>query len=140
MKVLVCGDRHWKVGSIVKDKILALIPEDSGLLLELTVIHGDARGADRWADYVCKKYGINVVAFPADWEQYGRAAGPIRNRLMLDQKPDLVMAFHDNILQSKGTQDTVMEALRRRITVKLYNSKGEEVTEELYGRRYNPKD
>lgn len=68
------------------------------------------------ASDVAKELGFIVLPFPADWSRYGRAAGPIRNRQMLDQKPSLVLAFHSDIAHSKGTADTVREAQRRRIT------------------------
>jgi hypothetical protein len=50
-----------------------------------------------------------IIAYPADWDRDGRAAGPIRNRLMLGRHPeiDLVVAFHDYIASSKGTRDMV---------------------------------
>ena len=37
---------------------------------------------------------MKCLAFPAEWKKHGKAAGPIRNRKMLqDGKPDLVLAF-----------------------------------------------
>lgn len=46
--------------------------------------------AGEWA----RLTGIRELAFPADWENYRRAAGPIRNRQMLvEATPDLVVAF-----------------------------------------------
>lgn len=39
---------------------------------------------------------IDREQYPADWEKHGKAAGPIRNALMLEEgKPDLVLAFKD---------------------------------------------
>lgn len=57
--------------------------------------------------------------FPADWKLHGHAAGPIRNRQMLDEKPDLVIAFHEDWANAKGTRDCVAEAGRRGIKVEL---------------------
>lgn len=57
------------------------------------LIHGDARGADRLAGEWAQERGVLILACPADWKRYGRGAGPKRNRQMLDQKPDLVVAF-----------------------------------------------
>ena len=38
--------------------------------------------------------GLPCTVFQADWAGLGRKAGPIRNKLMLDEgKPDLVVAF-----------------------------------------------
>lgn len=112
MKVLVCGDRNWADKELIKS-ILKSTPD-----LEL-VIEGGARGADTLAREAAVELGVEVREYRADWEKYGRAAGPIRNRQMLDEKPDLVIAFHDNISESKGTADTLREAKRRGIGCRL---------------------
>jgi hypothetical protein len=37
---------------------------------------------------------LKVERYRADWAKHGRAAGPIRNKQMLEEgKPDLVVAF-----------------------------------------------
>ncbi len=112
MKVLVCGSRDWKDVSKIVER-LCLLPEGT------VVIQGDARGADLLAKDAATKMGLAVESFPADWDRYGRKAGPIRNRKMLDQKPSLVIAFHDNLAQSRGTIDTIFEAIRRKIKVEI---------------------
>lgn len=112
MKILVCGDRNWSD----RDKILARLYE---LGEDVTVIHGACRGADQLAGQVAKSLGYRVLEFPADWDKHGKSAGPIRNRLMLDQKPDLVIAFHSNLDSSRGTKDSVTEARRRHIPVEV---------------------
>lgn len=66
------------------------------------------------ADFA-RQYGYPLIEIPADWTTYGKAAGPIRNRQMLDLNPDIVIAFHNDITSSKGTKDTVTEAKRRGI-------------------------
>ena len=44
---------------------------------------------------------------PADWKQYGRGAGPIRNREMLQySEPDIVVAFPGGA----GTADMIRAA------------------------------
>jgi len=58
------------------------------------------------------------MPFPAHWDEYGRAAGPIRNRQMLDKGwADAVVAFHLNLDESKGTADMVREARKRGLPV-----------------------
>lgn len=109
MKVLVCGDRSWTDRARIT-RALAKLPKDT------TVIHGACRGADIIAGEEAKKLGLTVREFPANWS-VGPSAGPIRNRKMLDEKPDFVLAFHPNIKTSKGTADTVREATRRGIKV-----------------------
>ena len=99
MKLLICGDRNWRQEAPIRKVLERYDPSD------VTVIHGDARGADRMAGRIADEMGFSVEAFPAEWEKYGRAAGPIRNRQMLKEGPDLVIAFHADIESSKGTKD-----------------------------------
>ncbi len=113
MKILVCGDRNWTDRKPIRKALLSI----SDLDVIDVVIEGGANGADTLAREVGKELGIIVWEFKADWRKYGRAAGPIRNRQMLDEKPDRVLAFHDDLEESKGTKDTVTEARRRGIPV-----------------------
>lgn len=70
---------------------------------------------------IAKDLGLNadaILSFPAEWTEYGKAAGPIRNREMLRSgKPDLVTAFHRDLNQSKGTRDMVEQARAATIPV-----------------------
>ena len=111
--VLVCGDRNWTN----KDKIREVIIKHTPSL----IIHGGCRGADTLAGEVAKELGIPVKVFPAEWDKYGKAAGPIRNQKMLDEgKPDLVIAFHNNIENSRGTKDMLYRAAKHAIPTILY--------------------
>lgn len=89
---------------------LDLITRDQ---FDVMIIEGCARGADAmaedwWRRHVWSpKQIIQIDHHPADWGQYGKAAGPIRNREMLNCEPDLIVAFHSNIENSKGTKDMV---------------------------------
>ena len=66
--------------------------------------------------------GFAVRSYPADWTTYGKAAGPIRNKVMLDQGLDIVIAFHPDIEQSKGTRHMVSIARAKGITVEVHNA------------------
>lgn len=110
MTVLVCGSRNWGDGKRIATRLDELGPGT-------TIIHGAARGADRIAGAVATSLGYTVQEFPADWRGKGKAAGVIRNLEMLDQKPDLVLAFQR--AGSTGTQHTIDEARRRGIPVEV---------------------
>jgi hypothetical protein len=121
-RVLVCGDRHWKDDRLIHGALAAL-KERHG---RFVVIEGGANGADTLAWHVATdELLLDVETFPADWTKYKRAAGPLRNRQMLDTKPDLVLAFHDNIERSRGTKDCVEEARRRGIPVRVVSHTSE---------------
>lgn len=117
-RVLVTGDRKWsdpKMIDIVLKAVAELRPFDN-----IVVVHGAARGADTYADVVARARGYRVEKYPADWEQYGRAAGPIRNKQMLDTGINLVVAFHDKIEQSKGTKHMIDIAVKAGVKVALF--------------------
>ena len=47
------------------------------------ILHGGARGADRLIEQAARSLAWPVEVIPAEWGRYGRAAGPLRNGLML---------------------------------------------------------
>lgn len=111
-RALFCGDRNWSDGQWIRQTLEDLLEEYP----DLEICEGEARGADTLARQAAEKLGIKVTPFPAQWAKFGRAAGPIRNRQMLDEfHPDIVMAFHNDIEHSKGTKDMVTEARKRGI-------------------------
>jgi len=114
MRVLVCGDRNWGDYALVLQKLngIGAAPH--------TVIDGACCGADSCGNRAAMSLNWPFMRFPADWEKYGRAAGPIRNQQMLDEgRPDLILAFHDNIEHSKGTSDMVRRARKAGIPVEV---------------------
>jgi len=112
VKILVCGSRDWTDMEVIRQRLCQFSSET-------VIIQGDARGADLLAKKVAEDIGLEVESFPADWERHGRKAGPIRNRQMLDREPDLVIAFHSCLPQSRGTVDTIYEANKRGIKVEI---------------------
>ncbi len=69
---------------------------------------------------------IEALEFKADWLKEGRAAGPIRNKKMLvEGKPDLVVAFHNDIDASKGTKNMLKQAQKAGIATRLFTEEGE---------------
>ncbi|MCS5692941.1 hypothetical protein NZK33_13245 [Cyanobium sp. FGCU-6] len=59
-----------------------LLARSGGRLVHL-VLHGGARGADAAIARAAHQLGWPAIALPAAWERHGRAAGPIRNRELL---------------------------------------------------------
>lgn len=90
---MVCGSRHCDeaLSDLVWNTLCGFIPDD----VPCVVIHGAASGVDEQAMiYAQAMENCKHLPFEADWHTHGRAAGPIRNKRMLDEgKPDVVMAF-----------------------------------------------
>jgi hypothetical protein len=107
MRVLVCGGRDFHDIALLT-RVLDALHGWYGFTL---LIHGKERGADqlagRWGRRLLGER--NVYGFDADWDLYGRSAGPRRNQRMLDEgQPALVVAFPGGA----GTRDLVRRALR----------------------------
>lgn len=97
MRVLVCGGRTYRNYRAVTRELAHLRPTD-------VLVHGGAPGADTLA---AKLWPYQAEVWPAEWDQFGKAAGPIRNRLMLESGIDLVIAFPGG----RGTADLTRRAL-----------------------------
>ena len=60
----------------------ALLQASAGRPVAL-LLHGGARGADRLIEQAARSLAWPVEVIPAEWGRYGRAAGPLRNGLLL---------------------------------------------------------
>jgi YspA, cpYpsA-related SLOG family len=130
--VLVTGDRNWTRDNTRQSGVVLRVLRPLRKFKAI-VVHGDARGVDSIADFHARRLGLEVRPHAADWSKYHRAAGPIRNREMLEEEePNLVLAFHDDLRGSKGTKDMVNQALRHGIKVMHIMSNG---TQEVLTRR-----
>lgn len=101
---LICGGRDFADQGVFDGAMSDLLQLKG---CPRTVVHGDARGADEMANQWAMEMALEIAAVPADWKTHGRAAGPIRNQLMLDEhKPHLVVAFPGG----RGTADMIARA------------------------------
>lgn len=101
MKILVTGGRDFNNKDLLFDTLDKLHAESPITLL----IHGASRGADSLASEWAKEHGVAENGEKPNWK-LGRGAGLIRNKEMLAQNPDLVVAFPGK----KGTEDMVRKA------------------------------
>ena len=113
MKVLVCGGRDldpsrvWNWMEAHATELCADALARAQHVVITDVIQGGASGADQGAKRWAEASEIRVRTFPADWKQYGRAAGPLRNaRMLAEGAPDVVVAFPGGA----GTKDMVRKA------------------------------
>lgn len=111
LRYLICGDRNWDDIERIA-QFISTLPPDS------VIIEGEARGADSIARECALEMGLEVVKFPADWKKFGKGAGPIRNLQMITEgRPDVVVAFHNNLSASKGTKNMVETARKHGLNV-----------------------
>lgn len=99
MKVIVTGGRDYQDFAMVQDILSTLSPD--------FVIQGGASGADAHARTWAEDNNVELATYTAKWDEFGRAAGPFRNNLMLKDHPDaLVLAFPGG----RGTANCVRQA------------------------------
>ena len=114
MRVMVTGSRNWTDNNPVFRKLEFLEPFKDILIL------GDASGVDAIALKYATLNKIQYRLFRADWNRWGKAAGPKRNREMVDNgRPDVVVGFR-NYGISPGTDDALSYAKSRGIPVVIY--------------------
>jgi homoserine dehydrogenase len=121
MRYLFTGSRKWQDSYIVDLIVCGLAQWAREHREPVKVIHGAARGLDTLAGASAKRMGISVSEWPANWKEFGKRAGPIRNSEMLEEAdPKVVFAFvDDDISTSKGTKDMCRKALKKGLPVYL---------------------
>lgn len=94
----MCGGRYYKDRRTLYRVLDALDPPAT------VIIAGGATGADSMAVDWARERGVPNIVFAADWERYGKAAGPVRNaKMLLLGRPDRVIAFPGD----RGTQNMI---------------------------------
>lgn len=117
--VLVSGKRDftdYEKFKRVMDRALSHIEED------ITIVEGGARGTDFLAKTYATEKGYSLKEFPADWDKYGKAAGPMRNMEMvkfLEKMPHKEGIFFWD-WKSRGTMDCLRKAEKAGIICKVY--------------------
>ncbi|WP_312723961.1 DUF2493 domain-containing protein [Stutzerimonas kunmingensis] len=102
VRLIVCGGRDYADRARVFE-VLDHILLTRGIS---EIIQGEAPGADRWAREWAINRDVKLTRCRAEWEKYGKRAGPVRNRHMLTLKPDGVVAFSGG----RGTADMITAA------------------------------
>ena len=116
-RVIIAGSREFSDYEKLKencDRILQekLEDEDSHVI----IVSGHARGADTLGEQYAMERCLDLDAHPADWKQYGRAAGMIRNREMANVANALIACPQVGV-ENKGTQNMVVLARKRQLDV-----------------------
>ena len=109
MKVIIAGSRH-----ITDENALKALIESTGWEIE-EVVSGGCRGVDTMGEEWAQAQGVPVRAFAADWAQYGREAGELRNRDMAHYADGLILLWD---AKSPGASCMLREAAKAGISIR----------------------
>ena len=122
IRLIVAGTRTFDDYVLMKEKldqiILGLREDYSGA--PVVIISGNAKGADQLGIRYAMERNLSFRRFPAQWHQYGKAAGPMRNAQMLAYAKEgipALVAFWDG--KSRGTDNMIQAARRGKAFVRV---------------------
>lgn len=116
-RVVIAGCRDYNDYYSAKaflDKELAEIKKDN----EIIILSGACQGADLLGERYAYENNYEVERFPAQWDLFGKNAGPIRNRLMAN-KADLVICFWDGVSRGTGGMIEYAESIGKKVKVMM---------------------
>lgn len=108
MRTIIAGSRDITDYDLVVKGI-----EDSHFDID-EIVSGGYRGVDALGERWAKENFVKLTIFNADWNTYGKAAGPMRNKKMVDYAEALI-AFR--LGDSRGTNDVIKQANKRGLRV-----------------------
>ena len=119
--VLICGGRTQLNYDDFEKCVLEVLTENN--LSDIEIVSGCCKGVDLLGEEFAHKHNHPVAQFPAEWNKYGRGAGIVRNKQMLEYiasfEKSIVIAFWNGT--SKGTGYTVNQAKKMGIQVFIYH-------------------
>lgn len=103
--IIIAGGRDLKDYEFVRRNILLRI---RNIKEDIEIVSGGAKGADKLGEMFAKQYNLPLKKFLADWDNNGKAAGPIRNKEMALYARAAIV-FWDG--KSKGSENMIDTAI-----------------------------
>lgn len=142
-KIVCSGSRHFHNMHVISEVLERVTHEMYPQ--SFFIVHGDCKTG---ADALVQRYAYRVgnwpiVRYPADWHQYGNAAGTVRNKQMIDEGCDVLLAFITECRKpdcqrtykhySHGTDQTIKYAFQKSVSdLQIYDTEGTRVTLDDY--------
>ena len=114
MRVIIAGSRDYINYAQAKQCIDDDLKDING---EITVLSGGCRGADKLGERYATEHHFAIETYLPDWKRYGKAAGPQRNRKMVDSC-DSIICFWDG--KSSGTKSLLSYAKKHEKPIHLH--------------------
>lgn len=110
MKLIIAGSRTFTwlsvyfLEELMKD--MKLFPDE--------IVSGGALGIDKLGECYAHRFNddyspCKLTIMKADWEQYGKAAGPLRNKEMAEYSDALLIVWDGESKGSKNMKETMQK-------------------------------
>jgi hypothetical protein len=95
VRILVTGSREWRDEQAVTNAILTAAIDFKAPLSHVVIVHGDYKtGADRIARAFAESHPLlHHEPHPADWHRFGKRAGAMRNKEMVEAGAQVCLGF-----------------------------------------------
>jgi hypothetical protein len=114
MRIIIAGSRD-----VTEKEVREALRVCTWIGFVSAVVSGTARGADTFGERWAEDNNISITRFPADWNKYGRRAGPIRNEEMANNAEGLVAVWDG---KSRGTRSMIELALKYGLRVMIFRT------------------
>lgn len=118
-KVIIAGSRKYDDYNTLREKCDKILSKKLGdPNIKVIILSGCAHGADTLGERYAHERGLSIEKHPADWDKYGRSAGPKRNAEMA-ACADALIAFPKLGEANNGTKNMINEAQLRGLQVRV---------------------
>lgn len=113
-KYIIAGGREFNDKEYLRDSCTRVI---NFLHDDIIIFSGGASGADKLGEEIASDFGVILNVFKADWHNYGKSAGPIRNEHMA-KNANACIVFWDG--KSKGTKNMIDMAIKYKLELHIF--------------------
>ena len=113
--VAIVGSRYVNDYDFVKSKFLSVLSELDTDIKKVVIVSGGANGVDTLSKEIASEFQISHIEILPDWKRYGKSAGFIRNKEIVNLS-DIVIAIPSD--KSKGTFHSI--ELAKKLSKKLF--------------------
>jgi hypothetical protein len=119
-KIIIAGSRNFADYSLLRKHCNIYIAEVQFTKFvgsdAIGIVTGAARGADRLGERYALEYNYHSIVMPAQWDEFGKSAGYVRNAEMAKISNGLI-AFWDG--KSRGTAHMIDLAKKNNLNIKI---------------------
>lgn len=106
MKLLIAGSRTISLDAEKMACLVDFLRLDES---NLEIVSGGAKGIDTSAEEFAKIFNLPFKLFPADWDNLGKRAGPVRNEQMAKYSDMLLLIWDGESRGSKSMKELMIK-------------------------------